>query len=70
MPACTKGPACPGHRADDLTAFFVKTQDGNGTYAKARLSNEEILNRETQAGTEKLSYVYDNFNWAHCDNFD
>ena len=61
---------CAGHRADDLTAFFVKTQKGNGTYAKARLSNEEILNRETQAGTEKLSYVYDNFNWAHCDNFD
>ena len=28
------------------------------------------VDQTSQAGTEKLSYVYDNFKWAHCDNFD
>ena len=60
---------CAGHRETDLSAFFVLSMDDTGNYTKARLSNAEILARETEAGTEKLSYIYDNFDWAHCGSF-
>ena len=61
---------CAGHRRDDLTAFFVHAQNATGAYAEVRLSNAELLDRETRTGTATLSYVYDAFTWDHCPGFD
>ena len=59
--------ACAGHNEDDLTSFRVHSSTAsNSSFDARRLSNREVLDRQTTDGTALLSYVYDDFNWTHC----
>ena len=59
---------CGGHHADDAALFFTYSQDdGSGLFTKMRLSNQELFSK-MNPNDYRMSYVYDDFSWEHCDD--
>jgi len=58
---------CEGHHAYDVLPFDVLVQtSSNQSFTYQRLSNEEIL-KAANPYSGGLPYIYDNFEWPHCD---
>lgn len=73
------GSGCDGHHEDDLTSFkmtFLTTTNessfdvgGNpATVNNGHLTNGEVLSLSNPAETVFLPYIYDTYEWPHCDN--
>jgi len=62
----TSGGSCEGHKSDDVVPFRIKVMvDGN--YTSALVTNEELY-WVAHPNTYQLSYIYDTFEWDHCDD--
>ncbi|KAJ8613993.1 hypothetical protein CTAYLR_005639 [Chrysophaeum taylorii] len=59
--------SCKGHHAHDLTAY-VTTYLDEGAYKVRALTNQEMLD-VADPRAYKLDYIYDSFEWDHCDDF-
>lgn len=55
------GQSCYGHRSGDLQPFRDLWGDGD-----RRFPTNRQLYRQLHPRSAQLSYVYDNFDWAHC----
>ena len=62
---CTNN-GCMGHHEDDIIPFDVVVEDDNGEYASRQLSNIELYKGLNPHST-RMPYVYDHFQWTHCD---
>ena len=60
---------CMGHHAEDVTPFLTYHEAEDGEFASSYLTNGEILNISSPAHY-KMHYIYDTFEWAHCDDTD
>jgi len=58
---------CKGHHAGDLTYWKSTTKSSDGTYSAEYLTNEEVRNALLPTGEYKASYIYNHFDWKHCD---
>ena len=58
---------CRGHNAFDLTSFAAHVRGHDGSYKYAYLTNAEVFDLMAP-GNYSLDYVYDNFEWPHCDD--
>jgi len=58
---------CRGHNAYDVTSFESHVMGSDGTFEYAYLTNAEIFDLNAP-GNYSLDYVYDNFEWSHCDD--
>ncbi|CAM9523606.1 unnamed protein product [Laminaria digitata] len=71
------GENCEGHRGKDVFPFGLAVDDGDpGFMARTGIKGDEVngntlTNREIlqalDARVNKLSYIYDTFEWVHCD---
>lgn len=57
---------CMGHHPYDVAAYNVNAHDGHGRFNVQHLTVGELFNA-TSPENYKLDYVYDHFNWHHCD---
>ena len=58
---------CKGHHAYDILPFEMYVMNSNTrTFEYTYMSNEEILDA-ANPNDSQLPYVYDNFQWKHCD---
>ena len=57
---------CMGHHAEDVTPFLTNSMDDDGNFASSYLTNAEIFNISSPSNY-KLHYIYDGFEWSHCD---
>lgn len=64
-----KNPGCEGHHPYDLTQWVTHHEEDTGQWVKSYLSNGEIFKASdpTNSDTYRLPYVYDNFEWPHCE---
>ena len=58
---------CAGHHVDDTTFWQVYHEDDVGNFTRSYLTNGEVFNIAEPHESYRLSYVYDNFAWLHCD---
>jgi len=58
---------CEGHHAGDLTYWKSTTKSSDGTYSAEYMTNEEVRNALLPTGEYKASYIYNHFEWKHCD---
>jgi hypothetical protein len=58
---------CKGHHAGDLTYWKSVTKGDDGAYSASYLTNEEVRNALLPTGEYKASYIYNHFEWKHCD---
>lgn len=68
---------CAGHRGSDVFPFGLAVDDGDpGFMARTGIKGDEVsgntlTNREILQALDprvnKLSYIYDTFEWTHCD---
>ena len=58
--------ACDGHHPWDLTYFEVTAKNGTG-FVKSLLTNEEMRSRSNPDANYSLPYIYNHFEWPHCD---
>ena len=63
---CTNN-GCMGHHEDDVIPFDVVTEDDEGEYASRQLSNIELY-KSLNPHSTRMPYVYDHFQWQHCDD--
>ena len=62
----TSGGSCSGHHSDDVIPFQVKAlKDGN--YTSMLFTNEDLYS-VSHPDTYQLNYIYDTFEWDHCDD--
>ena len=71
------GEDCAGHRGSDVFPFGLAVDDGDpGFMARTGIKGDEVsgnslTNREILQALDprvnKLSYIYDTFEWSHCD---
>lgn len=60
---------CRGHNAGDLTYWKSVFLEADGTYSASYRTNEEVRNALLPStGDYKLPYVYNSFEWKHCDD--
>jgi hypothetical protein len=60
---------CLGHAMNDATVGKMQfLNEDSGEYETKHLTNQEILSATKPAHTSKLSYVYDNFDYTHCES--
>ena len=58
---------CKGHNAGDLTFWRGVYLDDTGKYVTAHKSNEETrVAVSPYTGNYMMPYIYDNFQWDHC----
>jgi hypothetical protein len=66
--ACLYGDTdCKGHNAGDLTYWKAVAKASDGTYSASYRTNEELRNSLLPTGEYKASYIYNHFEWKHCD---
>jgi len=59
--------SCKGHNAGDLTFWRGVFLDDTGKYVTAHKSNEETrVAVSPYTGNYMMPYIYDNFQWDHC----
>ena len=59
---------CRGHNAYDVTSYESHVLDPEtGTFEYRYLTNGEVFDLSAP-GNYSLDYVYDNFEWTHCDD--
>lgn len=60
---------CLGHNAGDLTYWKTVLLEADGTYSSTYRTNEEVRNAVLPgSGAYKMPYIYDSFEWKHCDD--
>ena len=61
--------SCRGHHAGDVTYWRTAARDAtSGDYVQRYLTNEEVRTRVRPTnGSYGMPYVYNNFNWNHCE---
>jgi len=67
--ACSTFPypsKCASHHASEKIAFKIDTLKEDGGYSESFPSNIELLQMMSPAGDYRLSYIYENFRYAHC----
>ena len=57
---------CKGHHRDDVTTFITTVQGDDGVFERRYLTNGELFDFLNPLAP-RMSYVYDNFRWEHCD---
>lgn len=60
------GFGCHGHHAEDLTVYRTTVLDGGAYFRNTPITNLEML-VAADPRDYRLDYIYDNFNWPHCD---
>eukprot|EP01083_Nonionella_stella_P125129 378346_1 len=59
---------CRGHAKDDVTASKVTILDeSTGEFSAKYLTNHEIMKLSKPENTKLLPYVYDDFDYSHCE---
>lgn len=58
---------CKGHNAYDLTFWKSVTMGADGSFSAEYLTNEELRNAMLPTDGYALPYVYNSFEWKHCD---
>ena len=66
MPVKVGHSNCRGHHAYDLTYFKVNVADAKGNFSLRQLTNGELLDH-LDPHDWRMDYVYEEFDWAHCD---
>lgn len=59
---------CLGHNAEDLTYWQSVHLAPDGTYSKSYRTNEEVRNAILPTGEYQMPYIYNSFEWKHCDD--
>lgn len=57
---------CMGHHPEDMASYHVNVEDGSGEFSVRHLTVGELF----EAGSPEhymLDYIYEHFNWHHCD---
>ena len=57
---------CKGHHREDVTTFVTTVQGDDGVFERRYLTNGELFDYLDPL-KPRMSYVYDNFRWEHCD---
>jgi hypothetical protein len=58
---------CRGHHPWDLTFWQVTAKNGTDGYVKSYLTNEEVRQLTSPNENYSLPYIYNHFEWPHCD---
>ena len=58
---------CRGHHPRDLTFWQVTAKNGTDGYVKSYLTNEEVRQLTSPNENYSLPYIYNHFEWPHCD---
>ena len=58
---------CRGHNAYDVTSYESHVLGDDGAFEYRYLTNAEVFDLSAP-GNYTLDYVYDNFEWNHCDD--
>ena len=59
--------ACKGHHPWDLTFWQLTAKNGTGAFVKSYLTNEEVRVLTSPSENYSLPYIYNHFDWPHCD---
>lgn len=59
---------CEGHHSYDLTEWVTHHENDDGEWVSSYLSNGEVFHiSDPTTSSYRLPYVYDNFEWPHCE---
>ena len=58
---------CYGHNPYDVTFFKSTHQLADGTYMQTHLTNWEVRQNQMVKGNYGLPYLYNHYEWGHCE---